>query len=194
MSNPTGIGASMRRKEDRRFLSGRGTYVADIERPDMAFGVFVRSPHAHARLKAVDLTAALALPGVVAILTGEDLKRDGVGGIPCGWCVTGKGGVPMKEPPHPALAQGKVRHVGDPVAFVVADTLAEARDAATAVAVEYEALPAVTDVQGALKAGAPAIFDDNSRQHLLRLGSWRSFGNECRAQECAPYRACEAGE
>jgi carbon-monoxide dehydrogenase large subunit len=160
MSNPTGIGASMRRKEDRRFLSGRGTYVADIERPDMAFGVFVRSPHAHARLKAVDLTAALALPGVVAILTGEDLKRDGVGGIPCGWCVTGKGGVPMKEPPHPALAQGKVRHVGDPVAFVVADTLAEARDAATAVAVEYEALPAVTDVQGALKAGAPAIFDE----------------------------------
>jgi aerobic carbon-monoxide dehydrogenase large subunit len=160
MSNPTGIGASILRKEDRRFLSGRGTYVADIERPAMAFGVFVRSPHAHARIKAVDLTAALTLPGVVAILTGDDLGRDGVGGIPCGWCVTGKGGIPMKEPTHPALAQGKVRHVGDPVAFVVAESLAEARDAATAVAVEYEALPAVTDVEGALKVGSPVIFDE----------------------------------
>src|SRR6478736_9371817 len=154
------IGASILRKEDRRFLTGRGTYVADIERPGMTFGMFVRSAHAHARIRTIDSTAALPLPGVLAVLTGEDTKRDGVGGIPCGWCVTGKGGVPMKEPPHPALAQGKVRHVGDPVAFVVADSLAEARDAATAVAVEYEAIPSGTDVQGALKAGAPVIFDE----------------------------------
>jgi aerobic carbon-monoxide dehydrogenase large subunit len=160
MTNPTGIGASILRKEDRRFLSGRGTYVSDIERPDMTFGVFVRSPHAHARIRAVDPTAALALPGVAAVLTGDDLKRDGIGGIPCGWCVTGKGGVPMKEPSHPALAQGKVRHVGDAVAFVIADTLAEARDAAAAVAVEYDDLPAVADVLGALKVGAPVIFDE----------------------------------
>jgi carbon-monoxide dehydrogenase large subunit len=88
MTNPTGIGASILRKEDGRFLCGRGTYVGDIERPDMTFGVFVRSPHAHARIKAIDPTAALALPGVAAVLTGDDLKRDGIGGIPCGWCVT----------------------------------------------------------------------------------------------------------
>jgi aerobic carbon-monoxide dehydrogenase large subunit len=160
MTNGTVIGASILRKEDRRFLTGRGTYVADIERPGMTFGVFVRSPHAHARIRAIGSTAALALPGVLAVLTGEDIKRDGVGGIPCGWCVTGKGGVPMKEPPHPALAQGKVRHVGDPVAFVIADTLAAARDAAAAVAVDYESLPPVTSVRSALEAGAPAVFDE----------------------------------
>jgi carbon-monoxide dehydrogenase large subunit len=154
------IGASILRKEDRRFLTGRGTYVADIERPGMTFGVFVRSPQAHARIRAIDSTAALALPGVLAVLTGEDIKRDGVSGIPCGWCVTGKGGIPMKEPPHPALAQGKVRHVGDPVAFVIADTLAAARDAAAAVVVDYESLPPVTSLRSALEAGAPAVFDE----------------------------------
>ena len=160
MVNLTGIGASILRKEDRRFLTGRGTYVADIKRPDMTVGVFVRSPHAHARVKAIELTAALAVPGVVAVLTGDDLKRDGIGAIPCGWCVTGKGGVPMKEPPHPALAQGKVRYVGDAVAFVIAETLADAYDAAAAVAVEYEALPAAAGVLNALKPGAPVIFDE----------------------------------
>jgi aerobic carbon-monoxide dehydrogenase large subunit len=160
MRNPAAIGASVLRKEDRRFLAGRGTYVADIERPDMVFGVFVRSPHAHARIRAVDFTAALTLPGVVAVLTGDDLARDSVGGIPCGWCVTGKGGIPMKEPSHPALAQGKVRHVGDPVACVIADTLVNACGAAAAVVVDYEVLPAVTNVLGALKVGAPTIFDE----------------------------------
>jgi aerobic carbon-monoxide dehydrogenase large subunit len=160
MIHATGIGASVLRKEDARFLAGRGTYVADIERPNMAFGAFVRSPHAHARIKAIDLTGALRLPGVVGVLTGDDLERAGVGGIPCGWCVTGKGGVPMKEPSHPALARGKVRHVGDPVAFVIADTLVDARDAAAAVVVDYEILPAVASVLGALQIGAPKIFDE----------------------------------
>lgn len=160
MTNPTGIGASVLRKEDARFLVGRGTYVADIVRPDMVFGAFVRSPHAHARIKAIDLTGALSRPGIVAVLTGDDLEREGIGSIPCGWCVTGKGGVPMKEPSHPALAQGKVRHVGDPVAFVIADSLAAARDAAAAVVIDYEILPAVTSALGALQIGAPAIFDE----------------------------------
>jgi aerobic carbon-monoxide dehydrogenase large subunit len=160
MTKPTGIGASVLRKEDARFLAGRGTYVADIVRPNMVFGAFVRSPHAHARIKAIDLTGALSRPGIVAVLTGDDLQREGVGGIPCGWCVTGKGGVPMKEPSHPALAQGKVRHVGDPVAFVIADSLVDARDAAAAVVVDYEILPAVTSVLGALQIGAPAIFEE----------------------------------
>ena len=98
VANPTGIGASMRRKEDLRFLTGRGNYVADISRPDMAAGVFLRSPHAHARIVSIDKAAALAMPGVIDVLTGEDLKADGVGGLPCAWPVTGKNGTPTKEP------------------------------------------------------------------------------------------------
>src|SRR5436190_4266621 len=117
MSNPTGIGVSVRRKEDLRFLTGRGNYVADVKRPDMVSGVFLRSPHAHARIKSIDTLVASEMPGVVQVLTGEDLKADGVGGLPCAWPVTGKNGTASKEPAHPALAQGKVRCVGDAVAF-----------------------------------------------------------------------------
>src|ERR1700674_4821226 len=108
MTNPTGIGASLRRKEDLRFITGGGNYVSDITRPNMAMGAFLRSPHAHARIEKIDAAAALALPGVVAVLTGADLKADGVGGLPCAWPVTGKGAAATKEPAHPALAQGKV--------------------------------------------------------------------------------------
>jgi carbon-monoxide dehydrogenase large subunit len=160
MSNPTGIGVSVRRKEDMRFVTGRGNYVADVKRPDMAFGVFVRSPHAHARIKSIDTSLAASMPGVVKVLTGEDMKADGVGGLPCAWPVTGKNGTPSKEPAHPALAQGKVRCVGDAVAFVVADTLMQARNAAEAIEVDYEVLPAAVGVLDALKPGAPAVFDD----------------------------------
>jgi carbon-monoxide dehydrogenase large subunit len=155
-----GIGASPRRKEDQRFLTGRGNYVADIKRPGMVAGVFVRSPHAHAKLKAIDAKPALAMPGVLAVFTGEDLKADGVGGLPCGWGITGKGGLPMKEPPHPVMALGKVRHVGDPVAFIVAETLGQARRASEAVMVDYETLPAVVGLLDALKPDAPRIFDE----------------------------------
>ncbi|MCW5624468.1 MAG: xanthine dehydrogenase family protein molybdopterin-binding subunit [Burkholderiales bacterium] len=160
MNARTGIGASLLRKEDLRFVTGRGNYVADIQRPGMAIGVFVRSPHAHARLLSIDTTAAKAMPGVVGIYTGADLDADGVGGLPCAWPVTGKGNTPSKEPVHPALARGKVRHVGDPVAFVVADTMVQAKNAAEAVVVEYEPLPAVVGVLDALKPGATAVFDD----------------------------------
>src|SRR5271156_1341666 len=142
MSNVIGIGASPLRKEDRRFLTGRGNYVADIKRPGMVAGVFLRSPHAHAAIKSIDAAPALVEPGVLAVLTGEDLKAAGVGGLPCGWGITGKDGLPMKEPPHPALAQGKVRHVGDPVAFIVAETREQAQSAADAVVVDYDVLPA----------------------------------------------------
>jgi carbon-monoxide dehydrogenase large subunit len=159
-ANPTGIGAAIRRKEDLRFLLGRGNYVADMKFHNMTFGVLLRSPHAHARIKAIDTSAALKLPGVVAVFTGDDLLADKVGTLPCAWPVTGKGGTATKEPPHPALAQGKVRHVGDPVAFVVAETLEEARDGAEAVTVDYEDLPAVVGVLDALEPGAPAVFDD----------------------------------
>ncbi|MFM9882100.1 MAG: xanthine dehydrogenase family protein molybdopterin-binding subunit [Burkholderiales bacterium] len=158
--NPTGIGAAIRRKEDARFLLGRGNYVADMKFDNMTFAVLVRSPHAHARIKSLDTGAALRLPGVVAVFTGDDLVADNVGGLPCAWPVTGKGGTATKEPAHPALAQGKVRHVGDPVALVIAETLEDARNAGEAVRVDYEILPAVVGVLDALKPGAPAVFDD----------------------------------
>lgn len=160
MSNPTGIGVPMKRKEDMRFLLGRGNYVSDIKRPNMSFGAFVRSPHAHARIVSIDAAAALMMPGVLTVLTGQDLLADGVGSLPCAWPVTGKGGAPTKEPAHPALAQGKVRHVGDPVAFVVAETLEQARAATEAVQVDYDVLPAVVGVLDAIKPGAAAVFDD----------------------------------
>ena len=160
LHNPTGIGAAMPRKEDMRFLMGRGNYVADIKRPDMTAGVFVRTPHAHARIVSIDKSAALAMPGVVDVLTGEDLKAAGVGGLPCAWPVVGKGGAATKEPAHPPIAQGKVRYVGDAVAFVIAETVAQARDAAEAVVVDYDVLPAVVGVLDAIKPGAPAVFDD----------------------------------
>src|SRR4028119_775171 len=125
-----GIGASVRRKEDLRFLSGRGQYVDDITRPGQAHAYILRSPPAHARTLGRDTAAARAMPGVVAVYTGEDTK--GLGGIPCGWQLHNKDGSPMAEPRHPVLAEGKVRHVGDPVAVVVAETRARAKDAAEA--------------------------------------------------------------
>ncbi|SKA11900.1 carbon-monoxide dehydrogenase large subunit [Enhydrobacter aerosaccus] len=160
MSQIIGIGASPLRKEDLRFVSGRGHYVADIKRPGMTAGVFLRSPHAHARIKAIDSTAAQAMPGVLAVFTGADLKAANVGGLPCGWGITGKDGKPMKEPPHPPLAQEKVRHVGDAVAFVVAESAEQARAAAEAIVVDFEVLPAVSGVLEALRPGAPMLFDD----------------------------------
>jgi carbon-monoxide dehydrogenase large subunit len=155
-----GIGASVRRKEDQRFVRGRGSYVADMIRPGMAWGTFVRSPHAHATITGIDTSQAAAMPGVSLVLTGADLAAAGVGGLPCGWGIKGPDGTPMKEPPHPALAQGKVRYVGDAVAFVVAETAAEARDAAEAIIVTYDVLPAVIDLARAASPGAPLLFDD----------------------------------
>ena len=153
-----GIGASVRRKEDLRFLSGRGQYTDDINRPGQAHAFILRSPHAHARLRAVDTAAAAAMPGVVAIYTSADLTA--IGGIPCGWQIHNKDGTPMAEPKHPVLAEGKVRHVGDPVAVVVAETRDQARDAAEAIAVEYEVLPVAASLAAAQAPGAPAVHDD----------------------------------
>ncbi len=134
--------------------------MADIKLPGMTFAMFVRSPHAHARLLGIDATAPLAMEGVVAVLTGADMKADNVGGIPCGWCITGKHGLPMKEPPHPAMAYDTVRHVGDPVALVIAKNVDLARLAAESVVVTYDILPAVVGVPEALRPGALAVFDD----------------------------------
>ncbi len=152
----TGIGAAVRRKEDRRFLTGRGTYVDDINRPNQTWAVIVRSPHAHARIKSIDTSAATAAPGVVAVFTGADMQ---VGGLPCGWQIHNKDGSPMLEPPHPPLVSDKVRHVGDQVAVVIAETRSQARDAAELVAVDYEMLPAVIDMREAIKGGS-LVHDD----------------------------------
>src|SRR5215470_7979236 len=123
-----GIGAAVRRKEDRRFLTGKGTYTDDINRPRQLHAFLLRSPHAHAEIAACDTAAAKAAPGVAAVFTGADLQ--GVGGLPCGWLVTSRNGAPMAEPPRPLLAHGKVRHVGDPVAVVLAETRHQAEAAA----------------------------------------------------------------
>jgi carbon-monoxide dehydrogenase large subunit len=156
----TGIGASVRRKEDQRFLTGKGNYVDDVNRPGQTHAYFLRSPHAHANIKGIDTGAAAKAPGVVAVFTGEDIAAAEVGGLPCGWQIHNKDGSPMVEPAHPVLAQGKVRHVGDPVAVVVAESLAEAKDAADKIAVDYEELPAVIDMTKAIADGSPQVHDD----------------------------------
>ncbi len=142
----TGIGASVKRVEDFRFLTGRGRYTDDFIEANQSYAWILRSPHAHARIKSIDTKAAMAAPGVIAVYTGEDMKADGVGGLPCGWQVNNKDGSPMLEPPHPPLAQGKVRCVGDQVAVVIAETRDQARDAAEKIDVDYEVLPAVVDL------------------------------------------------
>src|SRR5215468_6967927 len=141
----TGIGAAVRRKEDQRFITGRGHYTDDVNRPGQAHAVFVRSPHAHATIKSIDAKAALAREGVLAVLTGAELAADKIGDLVCGCMIHSKDGSPMKMAPHPALAYGKACYVGDPVAVVIAETLTQARDAAEAVIVDYAVLPAVTD-------------------------------------------------
>ncbi len=148
----TGIGAAVRRKEDHRFITGKGHYTDDINRPGQSYAFFIRSPHAHAAIKSIDAKTASAMPGVLAILTGADLAADKIGNLICGWMIHSKDGSPMKMAPHPALANGKVCYVGDPVAVVIADTLAQARDAAEKVKVDYGVLPSVADLATAQKA------------------------------------------
>ena len=158
MSND-GIGASLRRKEDRRFLTGAGNYTDDIRRPGQTYAQFVRSPHAHARVNAVRADDARRAPGVHAVLTGADLARDKIGNIPTGWLIHNKDGTPMVEPPHPALVADRVRHVGDQVAVVIAETKEQARAAAALVEVDYEELPAAATVTAAIAPGAPLVWD-----------------------------------
>ena len=168
----TGIGASVKRKEDIRFITGKGHYVDDLNRSGQAYAYFLRSPHAHATIDKIDASAALKAPGVVAIFTGDDIAADKVGGLICGWMIHSKDGSPMKAGAHPALAQGKVRYVGDHVAVVIADTLAQAKDAAEKIEVAYTELPAVTDTAKAASAGQAQIHDvaPNNTIYSWRLG------------------------
>jgi carbon-monoxide dehydrogenase large subunit len=158
MPKDHGIGASEKRREDVRFLTGKGRYTDDINLRGQAYVAFLRSDVAHGRIVSIDTSAAEAMPGVVGIFTGRDFEA--VGGIPCGWCVTDREGNPMKEPKHPVLALDKVRHVGDPYAAVVAETYAQARDAAEAIVAEIEDLPAVMDMKKAVQDGGTLVHDD----------------------------------
>ncbi|MAY88377.1 MAG: carbon monoxide dehydrogenase [Pseudooceanicola sp.] len=158
MPKDHGIGASTKRREDIRFLTGEGRYTDDINLRGQAYVYFLRSDVAHGRITSIDTKSASEMPGVVRIFTGADFE--GVGGLPCGWQVTDRHGEVMQEPGHPILAQGKVRHVGDPIAAVVAESLGQARDAAEAIELDIEELPAVIDMKAALAEGATKVHDD----------------------------------
>jgi carbon-monoxide dehydrogenase large subunit len=153
------IGARVERKEDYRFLTGAGQYTDDVTLPRQTHAAFVRSPHGHAKIKSLNTAKAKSAPGVLAVYTGEDIAGAKLGGLPCGWLITDVNGQPMKEPPHPVLAQGKVRYVGDQVAVVIAETLDQAQDAAELVQVDYEVLPAVADGRLARAKGAPQLHE-----------------------------------
>ena len=153
------IGQAVKRREDYRFLTGAGNYTDDVTLPRQTHAAFVRSPHAHAKIRSIRKDRALASPGVVAVFTGDDLAASKVGSLPCGWLITDVKGQPMKEPPHPCLAQGKVRYVGDHVALVIAETAGQAKDAAELVEVDYEVLPAVVNAADARNKGAPVLHE-----------------------------------
>ena len=167
------VGQSVKRKEDQRFITGHGKYTDDFSRPGQTYAAFVRSPHAHARIKGIDAKAARATPGVLAVLTGEDLKADGVQGLICGWLIHSKDGSPMKAGNHPALALGKARHVGDHVAVVIAETAAAAAQGAEAVDVDYEPLPCVVAAEDAQSSKA-LVHDEIPRNTIYE---W-SLGEE----------------
>src|SRR5580698_37024 len=154
-----GIGASVRRKEDARFLSGRGHYTDDINRPGQLFAYMKRSDRPHAKINGIDSSAAAKAPGVAAVFTGADMAAESIGGLPCGWQIHSKDGSPMAEPPHPVIAIGKVRHVGDPVAVIIAETKQQAKNAGELVSVDYTDLPAAATMAAALAPGASPLHD-----------------------------------
>jgi carbon-monoxide dehydrogenase large subunit len=157
MPKDSGIGAPLKRREDVRFLTGKGRYTDDLNRPGQAYAYFLRSDVAHGRITRLNVAAAAGMPGVLRVFTSEDFAD--AGGLPCAWQVTSRDGSPQQEPKHPILAEGVVRHVGEPIAAVVAETLAQARDAAEAIEVEIEELPAVVDMRAALEPGAPKVHE-----------------------------------
>jgi carbon-monoxide dehydrogenase large subunit len=154
------IGQGVSRFEDPRLVSGAGHYTDDVQIPGMAYGVMVRSPHGHAKIKSIDATAAKAAPGVLAIITGADWKAAGLGDLPSHAGLKRPGGGPMYKPRYTVLAEDRVRWVGDCVAFIVADTQAQALDAAELMQVDYEELPAVTSTADAAKPGSPRVYDE----------------------------------
>ncbi len=178
MTKNQGIGAAVRRKEDRRFLTGQGRFVADLALPGALWMHILRSPHAHARLVRIETGAAAAAPGVAAVLTGTDIAADGVRPMQPLWIITGTDGKKMALPPRWALARGTVRHVGEPVAIVIAETTAQAADAAELVAVDYEELPAVVGAVRALEPGAAQLHPEAPGNLCAQIGR----GDEARVR------------
>src|SRR3954464_5811911 len=155
-----GIGQAMLRREDQRLLFGTGQYVDDVAVANEVFVAFVRSPHAHARILSIDLASAKTMPGVIAVLTGADLKADSIGPLPDGQGLKRVDGKDMCGPPHDVLAIDTARYVGEPLAAVFAQTRDQAEDAVEQVMVEYEELPAVVTIEAATAKGAPVLWPD----------------------------------
>ncbi len=155
-----GLAQPVRRVEDPRLLKGDGRYTDDIALPGMLFGLVLRSPHAAARIVSLDVSAARGIAGVRAVYTADDLTADGIGTLPCAAPVQNTDGSAMATPPHPVLAEGMVRHVGDPVAFVVAESIQAGRDAMEAIAVDYDVLPSATDLATTMDASAAQVWPE----------------------------------
>lgn len=162
-----GFGQGVRRVEDQRFLTGDGCYTDDVVLPGQVFGVVVRSPYAHGDILDLDVSAARDMPGVLAVLTDAELTADGIGGLPCIVRPKGTNGARMEPPFRPVLARGRVRYVGEPVAFVVAETLQQARDAAEQVVLDVDVLPALADLAAAVAPGAPEIWPQEAPGNVL---------------------------
>src|SRR3984893_1996240 len=154
------MGQSVRRLEDPHLIQGLGRYSDDVSLPRQAYAVVVRSTHAHARIRAIDASAALKAPGVLAVLTGADLAADGLGDLPTDASRKRRDGTAAFTTPRPALIRERVRHVGDPLALGVAETPGQAADGAARVVVDYEPLPAVAGASAASRPGAPAVWDE----------------------------------
>ena len=165
-----GLAQSIRRVEDPRLLLGRGRYTDDILLPGMLHGIVLRSPHAAAKIIRIDTKAAASVEGVKAIYTGADFRADGIGPMPCAAPVQNRDGSNMADPPHPALVEGAARYVGDPVAFVVADTPAAARDAAELITVDYDVQPSITDLAAAMESGAPLVWPEAANNIVFDWG------------------------
>ena len=169
-----GIGQPVRRKEDVRFLTGAGRYTDDVNLPGQVHMAILRSPHAHARIVSMDLSAARAAPGVLMVLTGPDAEADGLGHCPLMAEIPPLAGTPaLFCPPKPILALGAVRFVGDAVAAVVAETRAQAIDALELIEIDYDALPAITDTARALDADAPVIWADRGSNLCVHWSNGR---------------------
>src|ERR1700720_167563 len=181
-----GVGQPVRRFEDASLITGHGRYTDDIELPHTAYAYVLRSPVAHAEIRKVDAQAARAMPGVLLILTGEEVVTEGLGEVPCATPLVNRDGSPRHDTPRPVLAVAKVRHVGEPVALVVAQTLVQARDAAEAIVVEYNELPAVVDMHAAIAPGAAQVFDHITNNVLF---DWDNDTSDFAATDAAFVRA-----
>src|SRR5215469_4728004 len=167
-----GIGQSVPREEDPRLLRGQGEFVSDVSRPRMAYGYVLRSPHAHAKIRGIDTRAAKQMPGVLAVYTSDDLKADGIGTLKVRMPRKRPDGAPIFTSPHPGLAREETHFVGDQVAYVVAESLAEAKDAAERIEVDYQPLPSVVLTSDAVKPGAPAVWANcpDNISNIFELG------------------------